>query len=151
MASLGRLGPLAAASSLWETAPIGGPPQEAYFNAVVVLDTVVGPRPLLKECLRIEESVGRVRGEKWGPRLLDLDLLLYGDAVIDAPGLRVPHPRISHRRFVLAPLAEVWPDAEVPGQGRVADLLAAVADQEAEVVAGVGWAGGFRRTNQPVQ
>ena len=138
-------------SSLWETAPIGGPPQEAYLNAVVVLDTVVGPRPLLKECLRIEESVGRVRGEKWGPRLLDLDLLLYGDAVIDAPGLRVPHPRISHRRFVLAPLAEVWPDAEVPGQGRVADLLAAVADQEAEVVAGVGWAGGFRRTNPPVQ
>ena len=151
MASLGRLGPIAAVSSLWETAPIGGPPQEAYLNAVVVLDTVVGPRPLLKECLRIEESVGRVRGEKWGPRLLDLDLLLYGDAVIDAPGLRVPHPRISHRRFVLAPLAEVWPDAEVPGQGRVADLLAAVADQEAEVVAGVGWAGGFRRTNPPVQ
>ena len=99
---------------IYETAPIGGPPQEAYFNAVVVLDTVVGPRPLLKECLRIEESVGRVRGEKWGPRLLDLDLLLYGDTMIAEPDLTVPHPRLADRLFVLEPLVELAPNARHP-------------------------------------
>lgn len=127
-------------SSLWETAPVGGPPQGAYLNAVVVLDTVMGPRPLLDGCLQLEMRAGRARREKWGPRLLDLDLVLYGDAEIDAPGLRIPHPRMTGRRFVLAPLAEVWPDAVVPGHGPVATLLAAVQDQHAEVVEGPGWA-----------
>jgi 2-amino-4-hydroxy-6-hydroxymethyldihydropteridine diphosphokinase len=84
--------------------------------------------------LDIERSVGRKRRERWGPRLLDLDLLLYGDATINAPGLRVPHPRMADRRFVLGPLAEVWPGAEVPGHGVVEDLLDAVADQEVRVV-----------------
>lgn len=138
-------------SSLWSTAPVGGPPQGPFLNAVAVIDTVIGPRPLLETCFDLERSAGRVRGEKWGPRLLDLDLLLYGDAVIDAPGLRVPHPRMTERRFVLAPLAEVWPEAVVPGHGPVADLLTAVAGQEAEVVAGAGWAGGSRRANPLVQ
>lgn len=132
--ALGKLGDVLAVSSVWETAPIGGPPQDDYLNAVVVVHTVLGPRPLLETCLDIERSVGRKRRERWGPRLLDLDLLLYGDATINAPGLRVPHPRMADRRFVLGPLAEVWPGAEVPGHGVVEDLLDAVADQEVRVV-----------------
>ncbi|MFH1104944.1 MAG: 2-amino-4-hydroxy-6-hydroxymethyldihydropteridine diphosphokinase [Actinomycetota bacterium] len=138
---LAGVGEVTAVSSLWSTAPVGGPPQGPFLNAVAVIDTVIGPRPLLETCFDLERSAGRVPGEKWGPRLLDLDLLLYGDAVIDAPGLRVPHPRMTERRFVLAPLAEVWPEAVVPGHGPVAGLLMAVAGQEAEVVAGPGWEG----------
>jgi 2-amino-4-hydroxy-6-hydroxymethyldihydropteridine diphosphokinase len=141
VAGLRDLGTLEAVSSLWETAPVGGPPQDAFLNAVVVLRTVIGPRPLLDGCLALERAAGRERRERWGPRTLDLDLLLYGDAEIDVPGLRVPHPGIPHRRFVLAPLAEAWPGALVPGAGMVEDLLAAVGDQDAVVVAGAGWEG----------
>lgn len=121
-------------SSLWETAPIGDIPQGDYLNAAVVVDTVTGPRPLLEAFLTIEAEAGRERRQQWGPRTLDLDLLLYGDATIDAPGLRVPHPRMMERRFVLAPLAEVWPDAVVPGHGGIGDLLAAVQDQMVTLV-----------------
>jgi len=131
MDGIDRLGTVVARSSPWETAPVGGPPQGEYLNAAVLLHTVLGPRPLLDGCLEIERAAGRVRRERWGPRVLDLDLLLYGDAVIEAPGLRVPHPRMHERRFVLAPLAEVWPDAVVPGRGTVAELLDHVRDQEA--------------------
>jgi 2-amino-4-hydroxy-6-hydroxymethyldihydropteridine diphosphokinase len=126
-------------SSLWETAPIGDIPQGDYLNAVVVLDTVAGPRPLLAEFLGIEADAGRERRERWGPRPLDLDLLLCGDAVIDTPGLQVPHPRMTGRRFVLEPLAEVWPDAVVPGRGAVATLLAGVQDQGVRRVDGAEW------------
>jgi 2-amino-4-hydroxy-6-hydroxymethyldihydropteridine diphosphokinase len=139
---LAALGTVTAASSLWETAPLGGVPQGSYLNAVVLLDTVRGPRPLLDAFLHVEAEAGRERRIRWGPRTLDIDLLLYGDAVLTAPGLEVPHPRMSERRFVLAPLAEVWPDAVVPGQGRVADLVGAVADQAMEWVDGPGWAPG---------
>ena len=120
-------------SSVWETAPIGDVPQDEYLNAVALLDSVRGPRPLLEAFLEIEADAGRERRERWGPRTLDLDLLLYGDAEIDAPGLKVPHPRVTQRRFVLEPLAEIWPDAVVPGHGKVTDLLAAVLDQVVSV------------------
>ncbi len=86
---------------------------------------------MLERCLEIERRGGRQRRERWGPRLIDLDILLYGDAEIDAPTLRVPHPRLAERRFVLAPLSEAWPAAPVPGYGLVEDLLPAVADQGA--------------------
>ncbi len=131
---------MTAASSLWETAPIGDVPQGDYLNAVVILDTMRGPRPLLAALLDIEAAAGRIRRERWGPRTLDLDVLLYGDAVLDLPGLQVPHPRMHQRRFVLAPLAEAWPDAVVPGRGRVADLVAVVTDQKMRWVEGPGWA-----------
>lgn len=98
---------------------------------MIVLDTVLGPRPLLERCLEIERVAGRVRRERWGPRELDLDLLLYGDAVLDAEGLQVPHPRMTGRRFVLEPLAEAWPGATIPGHGTVERLVSGVADQEA--------------------
>ena len=126
-------------SSLWETAPVGPVVQGDYLNAVAVLDTVFGPRPLLDALLGIESAAGRERRERWGPRTLDLDLLLYGNAVIVAEGLQVPHPRMTERRFVLAPLAEVWPDAVVPGRGSVRQLLAGVEAQEARLVE-KGWA-----------
>ena len=119
---------------------MGGPPQGPYLNAVVAMSTVLGPRPMLDGCLDIERRAGRERREKWGPRLLDLDLLLYSDAVIDAPRLRVPHPRMQARRFVLAPLAEAWPGVEVPGHGRVEDLIETVADQQAVAIPDpAGW------------
>lgn len=132
MARLGALGIVTGVSSLWETAPIGGVPQDDYLNAVVGLDTVIGPRPLLQAFLAIEADAGRERRERWGPRTLDLDLLLYGDAVIAAEGLQIPHPRMGERRFVLEPLSEVWPDAIVPGLGSVTRLLDSVRDQTVE-------------------
>lgn len=114
---------------MWETAPIG-PDQPDYLNAVAVLETLLGPRPLLRWCLDIEVRTGRVRRERWGPRPLDLDILLYSDAEIDADGLMIPHPRMTRRRFVLEPLAEAWPGAMVPGHGTVEELLPAVSDQK---------------------
>ncbi len=128
---------MVARSSIWETDPIG-PEQPDYLNAVVVLETVVGPRHLLERCRDIEKAAGRERRERWGPRPIDLDLLLYGDAVIVGDGISVPHPRMTERRFVLAPLAEAWPSVEIPGAGLVEELLTAVADQEA-VRTGLKW------------
>jgi len=127
--SLDTLGSVRERSAIWETAPIG-PSQPDFLNAVVLLETILAPRRLLTSCLDIERELGRERRERWGPRLIDIDLLLYGDAVVDAPGITVPHPRMIERRFVLEPLAEVWPSVEIPGQDPVDELLAAVADQD---------------------
>jgi 2-amino-4-hydroxy-6-hydroxymethyldihydropteridine diphosphokinase len=137
--ALGYMGDVVAVSSLWETAPMGGPDQGDYLNAVAVVRTVLGPVPLLRRLLGVEQSRGRERRERWMPRTLDLDLLLYEDAVVDAPGLIVPHPRLHQRRFVLEPLREAWPGAVVPGLGPVEDLLPGVAGQRGEVVAGPDW------------
>ncbi|HZT16081.1 MAG TPA: 2-amino-4-hydroxy-6-hydroxymethyldihydropteridine diphosphokinase, partial [Gaiellaceae bacterium] len=89
------------------------------------IDTPLEARQLLVHLLDVERRLGRERvGPRWGPRTIDLDLLLYGDAVIDEPGLQVPHPRLAERLFVLEPLAELAPDLDVPGRGRVSALLA---------------------------
>ena len=119
---------LLARSSIYRSPAWGITDQPAFLNAVAALDTALEPAALLAELLRIERAAGRERvGEiRWGPRTLDLDLLLYADAVIDQPGLRVPHPHLHDRAFVLLPLAEIASDAIVPGRGRVADLAAAV-------------------------
>ncbi|NNC41520.1 MAG: 2-amino-4-hydroxy-6-hydroxymethyldihydropteridine diphosphokinase [Acidimicrobiia bacterium] len=116
-------------SSLYETDPIGGPDQGPYLNAVVTIETDLPPVTLLERCFEIERSAGRERGDRWGPRTLDLDLLLYGDAAIDEEGLTVPHPRMTERRFVLEPLIEVWPDAVLPDGTRLSTFLGSVADQ----------------------
>jgi len=115
---------LVARSRLYRTAPVG-PPQPDYVNAAAVLDTGLAPDALFDGLLAIEAAHGRVRAERWGPRTLDLDLLVYGDAVIDTPRLTVPHPQLARRPFVLVPLAEVAHDLVVPGLGRVGDLRAA--------------------------
>ena len=96
---------------------------------MAVVDTELDARSLLDALLAIEREHGRVRvdGERWGPRTLDLDLLLYGDAVIDAPGLRVPHPHLHERAFALLPLLEIWPDVAIPGVASVRDCAAEMA------------------------
>ena len=113
-------------SSLIETDPVGFTAQPRFLNGAVALDTALGPRDLLDLLLRIETRFGRDRGvaPPHGPRTLDLDLLLFGNSEVDEPGLRIPHPRLHERAFVLEPLAEVAPGLEVPGKGRVETLLA---------------------------
>lgn len=112
------------ASSLYETSPVGGPPQRSFVNAVVRLETGLDARSLLDALKEIERRLGRdPSGIRWGPRVVDLDLLLFGDDKVSEPDLEIPHPRMSERRFVLAPLLEVAPDASDPWGGRYAERL----------------------------
>jgi dihydroneopterin aldolase/2-amino-4-hydroxy-6-hydroxymethyldihydropteridine diphosphokinase len=126
---------LVATSSIYETAPVGGPDQGAYLNAVAVVETDLAARRLLEVMLDVERRMGRVRRERWGPRTIDLDLLLHGDSAVDEPGLTVPHPRLTERRFALEPLLEAWPEATLPDGRPLADFLEAVADQDVVRVA----------------
>jgi dihydroneopterin aldolase/2-amino-4-hydroxy-6-hydroxymethyldihydropteridine diphosphokinase len=119
---------LVALSPVYETVPVGGPPQPEYLNAVLIAETTLPATALLHRVQAVEAAFGRVRQEVWGPRTLDVDVIVYGDVVSDDPELRLPHPRAAERAFVLAPWLDADPDAEIPGQGRVAELLdAAVA------------------------
>ena len=102
-------------SRLRETDPVGVVDQPPFLNGAVAVETTRSPRELLELLLEIERSLGRVREERWGPRTIDLDLLLYGDEVVDEPGLRVPHPRLHERRFALEPLADLDPELRGPG------------------------------------
>ena len=111
-------------SSLSETEPVGITDQPSFVNGAVSLETTLPPRELLEALLRVERELGRVRrGERWGPRTIDLDLLLYGEEVVDEAGLTVPHPRLHERRFALEPLAELEPELEIPGRGKVSYFL----------------------------
>ncbi|QID18454.1 2-amino-4-hydroxy-6-hydroxymethyldihydropteridine diphosphokinase [Nitrogeniibacter mangrovi] len=123
---------LVACSRLYRSAPVGVTGQPDYVNAVAQVRTPLSAESLLTAMMRIEADHGRHRAYPMAPRTLDLDLLLYGDARIDRPHLHVPHPRMHLRAFVLVPLAELAPELEIPGAGRVADLLPAVADQAIE-------------------
>ncbi|MDP4503671.1 2-amino-4-hydroxy-6-hydroxymethyldihydropteridine diphosphokinase [Nonomuraea turcica] len=112
------------ASPVYETDPVGGPPgQDPYLNAVVIAETILEPHALLERALSVENAFGRERAERWGPRTLDVDLIVVGDLVFDDPDLTLPHPRAHERAFVLAPWADVDPQGTVPGHGRVCDLL----------------------------
>jgi 2-amino-4-hydroxy-6-hydroxymethyldihydropteridine diphosphokinase len=113
-------------SALVDTEPVGFLDQPRFLNGVAALDTALPPQALLDLLLEIERRFGRSREgtPQAGPRTLDLDLLLYGDAEIDEPGLRVPHPRMHERPFVLGPLAEIAPELRIPGRGEVQTLLA---------------------------
>ena len=115
-----------AVSTLRETDPVGYEDQPRFLNGVVELQTSLEARELLERLLAIERRLGRVRGEgpRFGPRTIDLDLLVHGDEVIAEPGLQVPHPRLHERRFALEPLAELDPALEIPGRGPVRTLLA---------------------------
>jgi 2-amino-4-hydroxy-6-hydroxymethyldihydropteridine diphosphokinase len=113
-----------AVSPVYETEPVGGPAgQERYLNAVLVVDTTLSARSLIERAQAVEEAFGRERHERWGPRTLDVDLLVLGDTVVDEGDVVVPHPRAHERAFVLAPWHDVDPEATIPGRGRVADLL----------------------------
>ncbi|SEG80290.1 2-amino-4-hydroxy-6-hydroxymethyldihydropteridinediphosphokinase [Nonomuraea solani] len=112
------------ASPVYETDPVGGPGgQDSYLNAIVVAETSLDPRTLLERALSIENAFGRERAERWGPRTLDIDLIVVGDTVCDDPDLTLPHPRAHERAFVLVPWFEADPEGTVPGHGRVSELL----------------------------
>jgi len=106
-----------------ETDPVGGPDQPKYLNAVLIAESLLAPDELLKALLAIESRLGRVREIHWGPRTIDLDLIIVDDEKIDSPDLVLPHPRAHERRFVLEPWAEIDPEAVLPGHGRVEEIL----------------------------
>lgn len=114
-----------AVSRLYRTPAWGKEDQPDFINAVALVRTALPARVLLDRLLAVEADFGRhrVEGERWGPRTLDLDLLLYGDAVIEEPGLRVPHPHLHQRAFALVPLLDVLPEARIPGHGRARDAV----------------------------
>jgi 2-amino-4-hydroxy-6-hydroxymethyldihydropteridine diphosphokinase len=135
---MARLGTVEAVSSLYETAPVGGPDQDPYLNAVLVVDTDLSPGDLLAALQTIENDAGRVRRERWGPRTLDLDIVTMLDpagapVVVESDNLTIPHPRAGQRRFMLEPLAEIWPQAPV-GDVTAGDALGAVLDQQVELL-----------------
>lgn len=113
-----------AISPVYETAPVGGPPQPDYLNAVLLIRTGLPPRDLLDAIGGIEARFGRVRAERFGPRTLDIDIISYEGQVSDDPVLTLPHPRAHERVFVLLPWSDLDPEAELPGRGPVAALLA---------------------------
>ena len=121
---------LIATSRLWASPPLGPPGQPDYVNAVAGLLTRREPRDLLGELQAIEQAMGRSRPPvRWGPRLIDLDLLAFGNETLDEPGLTVPHPGLHQRDFVLYPLAEIAPQLWIPGKGRVSTLAGEVEDR----------------------
>ncbi|MEU4699129.1 2-amino-4-hydroxy-6-hydroxymethyldihydropteridine diphosphokinase [Nonomuraea dietziae] len=114
-----------AVSPVYETDPVGGPDgQKPYLNAVVVAESKLSPETLLDRAQSVENAFGRVRVERWGPRTLDVDVIVAGDIISDDPTLTLPHPRAHERAFVLVPWSKADPDAVLPGRGPVADLLA---------------------------
>ncbi len=129
---------LARVSSLYRTPPWGRTDQPDFLNAVAELRTTLSPRSLLELCLSAEAALHRVRDERWGPRNIDLDILLYGDLEIDEEGLCVPHPRMLERAFVLVPLGEIAPDLVIGGRA-VSDHLAGLDRGGIKVEAGTDW------------
>lgn len=109
-------------SRVYETVPVGGPPQADFLNAVAEVETELSPLDLLQACQVVEREMGRRREERWGPRPIDLDILSFGEDEIDHPDLQVPHPRMHQRAFVLVPLLELVADPILPGGRKVASL-----------------------------
>jgi 2-amino-4-hydroxy-6-hydroxymethyldihydropteridine diphosphokinase len=141
--ALDRLAPLALVdlvSSLYETEPAGPVEQPLFLNAVCSVITGLRPMALLRHIQEVEREIGRRRGKRWGPRVIDIDLLLYEDSIVDEPGLRVPHSELARRPFVLVPLAEIAPDIAHPESGDTISGLAANVDcAGVSLVAQPGW------------
>lgn len=124
---------LVACSSNYRTPPWGPVPQDDFVNICVIVDTVLSPRALLERCLAVEQELGRVRDVRWGPRIIDVDVLICGMQRVQEPDLEVPHPRMADRAFVLIPLAEIWPDAPLADGRTAAEALETCPDQEGVV------------------
>ncbi|MFN7166395.1 MAG: 2-amino-4-hydroxy-6-hydroxymethyldihydropteridine diphosphokinase [Pannonibacter sp.] len=122
-----------AVSPAYRTPPWGPVPQGDYRNICLVIETTLAPVDLLRRCLAVEKQMGRVRDVRWGPRLIDIDVLLYEDTELDHPELTVPHPRMAERAFVLVPLADIWPEARIAGGLTVAQALASCPDRDGVV------------------
>jgi 2-amino-4-hydroxy-6-hydroxymethyldihydropteridine diphosphokinase len=130
---------VSAVSPLYETEPVGGPRQGLYLNACAALDTALTPVTLLKLMLEVENTLGRVRKRRWSPRTLDLDLLIYNALLMKTPTLTLPHPRMTERLFVLAPLSHIAPDLIIPGTGRSVSEFKASLDPGGVVLYKESW------------
>jgi len=117
-------------STMHETAPVGGPKQGDYLNAVLIGESELTPHELLALTSKIESKLGRVREVRNGPRTIDIDIIVFGEIQINTPDLQIPHPRAHQREFVLAPWLEIDPDAQIPGRTSVAKILAELAVSE---------------------
>jgi 2-amino-4-hydroxy-6-hydroxymethyldihydropteridine diphosphokinase len=126
-----------AVSPVYETEPVGGPPQDAYLNAILIVDTDLSAHALLERALAVEAVYGRERNEHWGPRTLDIDIIVIGDRRADDADLQRPHPRAHERAFVLAPWLAIDPQAEIPGYGSIRDLLAEIGTEGVTAVEGM--------------
>src|ERR1700722_6408652 len=129
---------VSAVSAVYETVPVGGPPQPDYYNAVLLATSGLAPRSILDQCQQAEQALGRVRTVVWGPRTLDVDLIACDDEVSSDPDLTLPHPRAHQRAFVLAPWLELDPQAHLVGYGSVAELLAQADTTGVSRLAGLG-------------
>jgi len=118
-------------SSFYRTAPLGYTRQDWFLNAAAELETGLSPHELLSVLLDVERKLGRERGVRWGPRTVDLDLLVFGAEEIKTPGLTVPHPRMGERAFVMVPLAEIAPELVLPGRGTASELAGQLAKRQA--------------------
>ncbi len=120
-------------SSVYETKPVGGPVQDNFLNAVISLDTELTPLELLEFTQKLENEAERIREVRWGPRTLDIDVLVYGNTVIDSEVLSIPHPRISERAFVIIPWLEIEPNAHIPNIGALKELKKRIANSDVQL------------------
>ena len=132
VAEIGEFADVLRVSSLYETEPVGGPVQDRYLNAVAIIETDATPEELLVALQATEAAHGRGREVRWGPRTLDLDIVATDGEPVTTGSLVIPHPRSGQRRFVLEPLAELWPEAVVSGGTTAVEALAHVMDQNVE-------------------
>ncbi|MCC6459379.1 MAG: 2-amino-4-hydroxy-6-hydroxymethyldihydropteridine diphosphokinase [Saprospiraceae bacterium] len=129
-----QLGKPAKQSHVYETEPWGNKEQDAFLNQVIMINTVLDPRGLLEGIAKIEKEMGRTKTEKWGPRLIDIDVLFYGKRIVRDKGLEIPHPELHKRAFVLVPLMEIAPELEHPVLKQQIDALYMACDDLSEVV-----------------